>query len=104
MGGRGFFHAVELDQHDALLDALLIGLGGGASGKKTSWTRLSPKSCWPASKAARTFSASWVLEIATSSMSSAERALFFAASAIWVCTRSRLPAISHQAANARPMS
>src|SRR5260370_36729150 len=36
MRGRGLFHAVELDQHDALLDAFLIGLGGGATGEKAA--------------------------------------------------------------------
>ena len=60
---------------------------------RASCTRLSPKSCWPASDASRTRTASCVFEIATSSIASGVRALFSAAAAICARTRSRFSAM-----------
>src|ERR1700686_5099478 len=39
MGGGGLIDAVELDEDDALLLALLVGLGGGGAGQKTAAAR-----------------------------------------------------------------
>ena len=61
---------------------------------RASCTRLSPKSSWPASTAACTFSAACVFETATSSIWSAARLLFRAASEIRSSTCASPTAIS----------